>query len=93
MDKRLSLISIEIKGEDRTVYFQMSGHNSCTPLDQHHAKALLNNHDTFLFDCDGVIWNLPQTFPRAIELLNYLKEQVSPSSDPLILLALLSSLE
>ena len=39
--------------------------------------SLLNNNDTFLFDCDGVIWNFPNIFPGAIELLNHLKEQVT----------------
>ena len=63
------------------VYFQMSKQNLCTSLNQQYAKNLLNNHDTFLFDCDGVLWNLPDTFPRAIELLNYLKEKVCSSID------------
>jgi hypothetical protein len=56
--------------------FQMSTKELCIPLQELHAKSLLKNNDTFLFDCDGVLWNFPDIFPGAIELLNYLTEQV-----------------
>jgi len=56
--------------------FQMSTEELCIPLEGPHAKSLLKNNDTFLFDCDGVLWNFPDIFPGAIELLNYLTEQV-----------------
>jgi len=54
----------------------MSTEELCIPLEELHAKSLLKNNDTFLFDCDGVLWNFPDIFPGAIELLNYLTEQV-----------------
>lgn len=54
----------------------MATKDLCVPLQEAQAKSLLNNHDTFLFDCDGVLWNLPEIFPGAIELLKYLTEQV-----------------
>ncbi|CAF1133093.1 unnamed protein product [Adineta ricciae] len=52
----------------------MSASESCTRLTEAHSKSLLDNHDTFLFDCDGVLWNFPEIFPGAVELLNYLTE-------------------
>jgi ribonucleotide monophosphatase NagD (HAD superfamily) len=54
----------------------MSTKELCTGLTERHAKSLLNDNDTFLFDCDGVLWNFPDIFSGAIELLNYLTEQV-----------------
>lgn len=68
--------------------FQMSSTELCTSLTELHAKSLLNNNDTFLFDCDGVIWNFPDIFPGAIELLNLLKEQVTNTSTLLFILHL-----
>ncbi|UJR31532.1 hypothetical protein I4U23_019021 [Adineta vaga] len=53
----------------------MATNELCTRLTEAHSKSLLNNHDTFLFDCDGVLWNFPEIFPGAVELLNYLTEQ------------------
>ena len=46
------------------------------PLNEINAKSLVNNHDTFLFDCDGVLWNFPEIFPGAIDLLHHLTQQV-----------------
>jgi len=43
----------------------------CTRLNEIHIESLLNGHDTFLFDCDGVLWCSPNVLPGAIELLNY----------------------
>ncbi len=54
----------------------MSTTELCLSLTEVHAKSLLSNNDTFLFDCDGVLWNFPDIFQGAIELLNYLTEQV-----------------
>ena len=54
----------------------MSTNDLCISLEEQNAKSLLNNNDTFLFDCDGVLWNLPEIFPGAIELLNYLTAKV-----------------
>ncbi|CAF1275750.1 unnamed protein product [Rotaria magnacalcarata] len=50
----------------------MSIEELCTHLTELHSKSLLSDNDTFLFDCDGVLWNFPQIFTGAIELLNYL---------------------
>ena len=66
----------------------MSSTELCTYLTELHAKSLLNNNDTFLFDCDGVIWNFPDIFPGAIELLNLLKEQVTNASTLVFILHL-----
>jgi ribonucleotide monophosphatase NagD (HAD superfamily) len=44
----------------------------CTRLNEIHIESILNDHDTFLFDCDGVLWCSPVILPGAIELLNYL---------------------
>ena len=54
----------------------MSTEQLCIGLTEVHARSLLNNNDTFLFDCDGVLWNFPEIFTGAIELLNYLTEKV-----------------
>ena len=54
----------------------MSTKDLCTPLNESNAKSLVNNNDTFLFDCDGVLWNYPDIFPGAIELLHHLTQQV-----------------
>ena len=48
----------------------------CTRLNEIHAEKLFNDHDTFLFDCDGVLWRSPCVLPGAIELLNYLTTSV-----------------
>ncbi|CAF3857880.1 unnamed protein product [Rotaria sordida] len=53
----------------------MSTKELCIHLTELHAKSLLNDNDTFLFDCDGVLWNFPHIFTGAVELLNYLTEQ------------------
>ena len=44
----------------------------CTRLNEIHIESILNDHDTFLFDCDGVLWCSPKVLPGAIELLNCL---------------------
>ncbi|CAF1454632.1 unnamed protein product [Adineta steineri] len=44
----------------------------CTRLNEIHIETIINDHDTFLFDCDGVLWCSPTVLPGAIELLNYL---------------------
>jgi ribonucleotide monophosphatase NagD (HAD superfamily) len=54
----------------------MSTKDCCINLNESNSKSLVNNNDTFLFDCDGVLWNFPDIFPGAIELLNYLTEKV-----------------
>ena len=54
----------------------MSTKDLCKHLTGNQAKSLLKDNDTFLFDCDGVLWNFPEIFPGAVELLNYLTEQV-----------------
>lgn len=56
--------------------FQMSTNELCVRLTEDLSKTLLKDHDTFLFDCDGVLWNFPDIFPGAMELLNYLTDQV-----------------
>lgn len=48
----------------------------CARVTDIHLDSILNDHDTFLFDCDGVIWCSPVVLPGAIELLNYLTEIV-----------------
>lgn len=48
----------------------------CTRLNEIHIESLLQDHETFLFDCDGVLWRSPNVLPGAIELLNYLTEAV-----------------
>jgi 4-nitrophenyl phosphatase len=48
----------------------------CTRLNEIHIESILNDHDTFLFDCDGVLWCSPIILPGAIELLNYLTTSV-----------------
>jgi ribonucleotide monophosphatase NagD (HAD superfamily) len=58
----------------------MSTKDLCIPLNEPNAKSLVNDNDTFLFDCDGVLWNFPDIFPGAIELLNYLTEKVRNES-------------
>lgn len=54
----------------------MSTKDLCVPLNESNAKSLLNNNDTFLFDCDGVLWNFPDIFQGAVELLHLLTQQV-----------------
>lgn len=54
----------------------MSTNELCINLTEAHAKSLVDDNDTFLFDCDGVIWNFPKIFTGAVELLNYLTNKV-----------------
>lgn len=54
----------------------MSSENNCIHLTELHAKSILTDHDTYLFDCDGVLWNFPEIFAGAVELLKFLTDQV-----------------
>lgn len=36
-------------------------------------KALLDKYDTWLFDCDGVLWEGTRIIPGIIEVLSYLR--------------------
>lgn len=39
------------------------------------AQALLDKHDTWLFDCDGVLWHGSELLPHARETIELLKRQ------------------
>ncbi|EPZ34863.1 2-phosphoglycolate phosphatase, eukaryotic domain-containing protein [Rozella allomycis CSF55] len=39
------------------------------------ALNFINSCDTFLFDCDGVLWNGSHVIPKSVELLSYLKSK------------------
>lgn len=43
-----------------------------TPAD---FQALVDQYDTWLFDCDGVLWEGTRPIPGAIEVLHYLRKQ------------------
>ena len=47
-----------------------------TRVSEVYIESILNDHDTFLFDCDGVLWCSPSVLPGTIELLNYLTASV-----------------
>jgi hypothetical protein len=36
-------------------------------------RNLIERHDMFIFDCDGVLWNGSHLVPGAIEAVNYLQ--------------------
>ena len=55
----------------------MSTPVSCVRLNEIYVDSLLNDHDTFLFDCHGVLWSSPVVLPGAIELLNHLTALVT----------------
>lgn len=38
-------------------------------------RTFLSQYDTFLFDCDGVLWSGPTLFPRIAETLSFLRAQ------------------
>jgi 4-nitrophenyl phosphatase len=38
-------------------------------------KSLLDNHDTWLFDCDGVLWHDDEVIDGVIEVLGILRCQ------------------
>ncbi|CAF1090070.1 unnamed protein product [Adineta ricciae] len=59
--------------EEKTTTDKMST-AVCTRLNEIHIEFVLNDHDTFLFDCDGVLWCAPIVLPGAIELLNLLTQ-------------------
>merc|ERR1712147_350212 len=42
-------------------------------LSKSDAGALINNIDTFLFDCDGVLWNSHGAIPGAVDLIAKLR--------------------
>ena len=63
-----SKVKVEIKIEMST--------GVCTRVNEIYIGSILNDHDTFLFDCDGVLWCSPTVLPGAIELLNYLTASV-----------------
>ncbi|CAF3540689.1 unnamed protein product [Rotaria sp. Silwood1] len=50
----------------------------CTRLNEIHIESILHDHDTFLFDSDGVLWFSPIILSGAIELLNYLTKLFDP---------------
>lgn len=39
-----------------------------------HISDILNNVDTFLFDCDGVLWNYDDLIPGSLDCVNKLKK-------------------
>ncbi|GAB1602712.1 glycerol-3-phosphate phosphatase-like [Argonauta hians] len=43
-------------------------------LDEYHMKDILTNIDTFLFDCDGVLWRHLEPIPGASETIRKLKQ-------------------
>ncbi|XP_074660436.1 glycerol-3-phosphate phosphatase-like [Tubulanus polymorphus] len=38
------------------------------------AQRFMDDHDTFLFDCDGVLWHGSTPFPGVVEFLNILRK-------------------
>ena len=38
-------------------------------------KALIDKYDTWLFDCDGVLWEGMRLIPNIKEVLQYLRSQ------------------
>lgn len=46
-------------------------------LDKESFKTLVEQHDTFLFDCDGVIWRGSKPIEGSIEFLKILRKLVS----------------
>ena len=66
-------------------HYRSMSNPTCTRLNEVHLDSLLNDHDTFLFDCDGVLWCAPVILPGAIELLNYLTNSVRTSRDNCLL--------
>jgi 4-nitrophenyl phosphatase len=45
------------------------------PKDRSEYAKLIEKYDTFLFDCDGVLWNGDQVIPGAAEVLGYLRSK------------------
>jgi hypothetical protein len=41
-------------------------------------SSLLDKHDTFLFDCDGVIWNGDSIVDGVIDVLSMLRSKRTP---------------
>ena len=39
-----------------------------------HYKSLIDQYDTWLFDCDGVLWEGTRLIPGATEVLAYLRK-------------------
>ena len=37
-------------------------------------KTLLDKYDTWLFDCDGVLWEGTRLIPGVVEVLSYLRK-------------------
>jgi phosphoglycolate/pyridoxal phosphate phosphatase family enzyme len=44
-------------------------------LNREHAEKLIRNVDNFLFDCDGVIWDIKKPIEGSVEFINKLKNQ------------------
>ncbi|CAF0878904.1 unnamed protein product [Didymodactylos carnosus] len=44
----------------------------CEQITDKNVSSLVEKHDTFIFDCDGVLWNWPHVIPGAVDLLNKL---------------------
>ena len=42
-------------------------------------ESLVDRYDTFMFDCDGVIWHGDRLVPGAREVLSILRERSEPS--------------
>ncbi|EAL65021.1 hypothetical protein DDB_G0284737 [Dictyostelium discoideum AX4] len=45
-----------------------------TKIDEENKKSFIDSIDTFIFDCDGVLWIADTIVPGAIETLNYLRQ-------------------
>ena len=48
-------------------------------------KHLLHSFDTFLFDCDGVLWECDKPIDGSIEAINFLLENQKQVSIELVL--------
>ncbi|KDN46527.1 hypothetical protein RSAG8_04180, partial [Rhizoctonia solani AG-8 WAC10335] len=45
------------------------------PTTSSQLQAIVDSYDTFMFDCDGVLWNGDHLIPGTIEVLAYLRQQ------------------
>ena len=51
-----------------------SGEGNAQPHNTH-LQRLIEDNDTFLFDCDGVVWREGQLIDGAVEALQYLRQR------------------